>query len=147
MPPRLAIPASNVSRVRREAFSKNITICFPASALWKTDGRDFISSARWSTASTPRGPRSRVETRSGCQKTSGKVAGATDVLSCNCKLVFNPDSSFLNVDTAHALSATNDLTSNSCASHLRTAGQLSKVEFRQNLGLRSRQNSHSPNSL
>src|SRR4030088_2831036 len=146
MPPRLAIPASNVRRGPREGFSKNITICLHASALWKTDGRDFINSARWSTASTPRGPKSRVETRSGRQKTSGKVAGATGVLSCDCKLVFNPDSSFLNLDTA-TLCLTNDLTSHSCASHLRTAGQLSKVEFRQNLGLRSRQNSHSSHSL
>ena len=30
VPPRLDIPASNVSRVRSEGFSKNITICLPA---------------------------------------------------------------------------------------------------------------------
>jgi hypothetical protein len=31
VPPRLVIPASKVSRVRSEGFSKNITIRFPAS--------------------------------------------------------------------------------------------------------------------
>src|SRR6266851_401116 len=147
MPPKLAIPASNVSRVRREAFSKNITICLPASALWKTDGRDFISSARWSTASTPRGPKSRVETRSGRQKTSGKVAGATGVRFCHCRLVFNLDSSFLDFGNYRTADAENGLTARSCARHLRPAGQLRKVEFRQNFRLRSGQDSHPPNSL
>ena len=65
VPPRLAIPASKVKRVLSDGFSKNITICFPASARANTDGRDFISSARCSTASTPCGPRSRGETKSG----------------------------------------------------------------------------------
>ena len=32
LPPRLAMPASKVSRVRSDGFSKNITICLPASA-------------------------------------------------------------------------------------------------------------------
>ena len=31
VPPRLVMPASNVSRVRSDGFSKNITICLPAS--------------------------------------------------------------------------------------------------------------------
>src|SRR5229473_1289325 len=143
MPPRLAIPASNVSRVRREAFSKNITICFPASALWKTEGRDFISSARCSTASTPRGPKSRVETRSGRQNTSGNVSGTTGARFCNCKFAFNSDSSFLDFEN----SQTAKMSAGSCERHLRATGQLRQVELRQNIGLRSRQNFHSPNSL
>ena len=76
VPPRLVMPASKVSRVRSDGFSKNITICFPASDRWKTEGRDFISSARCNTASHPLRPRSRVETRSGHQKTPGNVSGA-----------------------------------------------------------------------
>src|SRR5579859_2350756 len=70
VPPRLAIPASNVRRVRREAFSKNNTSCLPASAPRKSAGRclmmcvssnmDFVSSGEKSCAET----RSRQST--GC---------------------------------------------------------------------------------
>src|SRR5215469_12434054 len=95
VPPRLTIPDSNVSRVLSDGFSKNIAICLPASAREKTDGRDFISSARCSTASTPCGPRSRVETKSGHQKIPGDVSGATGALLCN--ELFNFGSSFQKV--------------------------------------------------
>src|SRR5689334_22518327 len=70
VPPRLAIPASNVRRVRREAFSKNKTSCLPASAPRKSAGRclmmcvssniDFVSSGEKSWQDT----RSRQST--GC---------------------------------------------------------------------------------
>src|SRR5438477_12178997 len=55
----LAMPASKVRRVRREGFSKNITICLPASAARKCDGRAFIKPARWKISSISCGRRSR----------------------------------------------------------------------------------------
>src|SRR5579864_2521214 len=70
VPPRLAMPASKVRRVRNEAFSKNNTSCLPASAPRKSAGRclmmcvssniDFVSSGEKSWQDT----RSRQST--GC---------------------------------------------------------------------------------
>ena len=48
----------------------------PASALRKSAGRAFMIPARFKTASTPAGPRSRVETRSGHQNPCGTLAGS-----------------------------------------------------------------------
>ena len=64
LPPMLAIPASNVRRVRKDCFSKNITICLPASAVRKFAGRALSSPARWKMVSTSIGLRSRIEIRS-----------------------------------------------------------------------------------
>src|SRR5436305_1218023 len=58
------MPASNVSRVRSDGFSKNIAICLPARAVRKSSGRAFIRPARWNNDSTSMGDRSRIETRS-----------------------------------------------------------------------------------
>ena len=64
VPPRPQMPASNVIRVRSDGFSKNITMCFPASAERKSSGRAFIRPARWNNDSSSMGDRSRMETRS-----------------------------------------------------------------------------------
>src|SRR5579864_5047321 len=133
VPPRLFIPASNVSRVRSEGFSKNITICRPASDRWKTEGRDFISSARCSTACTPCGPRSRVETRSGHQKVPGNVSGTPGALLCNG--LFNSDSY---LESAFL---------RSCAGDFGSTIQFGEIELRQRLGLRRRQYPHSAHTL
>src|SRR5215471_4096132 len=137
VPPRLTIPDSNVNRVLSDGFSKNITICFPASEREKTDGRDFISSARCSTASTPSGPRSRVETKSGHQKTPGNVSGITGVLLCNC--VFNVHSSSLvsKIATPTPL----------CARDLGSVIQLGQIELRQCISFCCWQNSNPPDAL
>jgi hypothetical protein len=92
VPPRLAIPASNVNRVRNDGFSKNITICLPARAFLKSAGRAFITPARLKTAFTPAGPKSRVETTSAHQNPCGALAGALAALLRTC--VFKVDSFF-----------------------------------------------------
>src|SRR5215831_3189683 len=149
VPPSPAMPASNVSRVLSDGFSKNMTICLPASDRENTEGRDFISSARCSTASTPCGPRSRVETKSGHQKIPGNVSGTIDVF-CNC--VFNLGSNFpysfqcllsdlgehffapfaLKILTRSASRKSHRLTkqSTSRARHFRSAIQLHQIKLR-----------------
>ena len=78
LPPMLAMPASKVRRVRSDCFSKNITICLPASALRKFEGRALSSPARWKIVSISIGLRSRIEIRS----RPGKVAVAGGVATC-----------------------------------------------------------------
>src|SRR6185295_20095289 len=59
-------------------FSKNITICLPASALRKFEGRALSSPARWKIVSISIGLRSRIEIRS----RPGKVVVAGGVATC-----------------------------------------------------------------
>src|SRR5258706_621062 len=58
------MPASNVRRVRREGFSKNITICLPARTPRKSAGRCLSMVVRLKSESISAGARSWMETRS-----------------------------------------------------------------------------------
>src|ERR1700739_1985825 len=58
------MPASNVSRVRSEGFSKNMTICLPASTPRKSAGRRFSMAVRLKRERISAGERSCTDTRS-----------------------------------------------------------------------------------
>ena len=58
------MPASKVSRVRSEGFSKNRTICLPDSTPRKSAGRAFIDAASSSAQASSSGEKSWIEIRS-----------------------------------------------------------------------------------
>src|SRR6266851_1211423 len=68
LPPRVLMAASKVRRVRREAFSKNITICFASSAWRKSSGWFFTAWASSMIAAISCTVRSAMEQRSRPQR-------------------------------------------------------------------------------
>src|SRR5579884_2758438 len=74
VPPRLAMPASKVRRVRRDAFSKNSTSCLPASAPRKSAGRCLMMCVSSKRDLVSSGEKSWQETRS--RQSTGCSIGA-----------------------------------------------------------------------
>src|SRR5258707_10254973 len=68
LPPRVLMPASKVRRVRREAFSKNMTICFASSAWRKASGWFLTAWASSMMAAISCTVRSAMEQRSRPQR-------------------------------------------------------------------------------
>src|SRR5438445_9035768 len=98
VPPRLAMPASNVRRVRSEGFSKNITSCLPSRVRRKSEGRALTTAARSSTERTSAGLKSRVETRSRMVGLLTPGTGPTEILSTAWLLILRLLYSFLKFD-------------------------------------------------